>query len=324
MRYSSTKLRAAFLAVLFVLMSNSAHALFEDVDARRSLLDLRREVNELSNRIDGKIQALNQSVDSKVQPLSGRIDGKADTRALLKLSEDIEKLRQDLATLRGQIEVLTNDVTKTERRQKDFYVDLDQRLRAIDQKQSSIDTRQATLESQLSNFEGRQLGLENRYAALESKLSTLEGRSGADRRPHETDALGRAAPVAADDPLAEQKSYDLALTLFKSQDYRGAAKGFTDFLKRFPESNNLAQAYFWLGSSHYALQDCVSAIPAFQTVITRFTNSQRAADAMLSLAECQSDMKDKTAARQTLNNLIKRFPNSTAAKTGKERLSELR
>jgi TolA-binding protein len=86
----------------------------------------------------------------------------------------------------------------------------------------------------------------------------------------------------------------------------------------------LAQAYFWLGSSHYALQDCVSAMPAFQTVVSRFTNSQRAPDAMLSLAECQRDLKDKAAARQTINNLIKRFPTSPAAKTGKELLSELK
>mgnify|MGYP003349846705 CR=1 FL=1 len=110
MRFCSPKLRAASLAALFVLVSNSAHALFEDVDARRSLNDLRKEVNELSSRIESKLQALTQSVDSKVQPLSTRLDGKADTRALLKLSEDIEKLRQDLANLRGQIEVLSNDI----------------------------------------------------------------------------------------------------------------------------------------------------------------------------------------------------------------------
>lgn len=301
MNASLLKLRAAALAALFILVPISAHALFEDVDARRSLLDLRKQVNELSGRIDAKLDALQKDVSGKLQPLDARIDSKADTKALLKLSEEIDKLRQDLAALRGQIEVVSNDIANTQRRQKDFYTDLDQRISALDQKYAAV--------------EGRQQALENKQSATDSKPAA-PGKS--------ADSSPESSPPAADDRLSEQKIYDLALGHFKSQNYRAAAQGFTDFLKRFPDSSNLAQAYFWLGSSHYALQDCVSAMPAFQTVITRFTTSQRAPDAMLSLAECQTDMKDKAAARQTLNNLIKRFPASPAAKSGKERLSELK
>ena len=300
MNASLLKLRAAALAALFILVPISAHALFEDVDARRSLLDLRKQVNELTSRIDAKLDALQKDVDTKLQPLGARIDSKADTKALLKLSEEIDKLRQDLAALRGQIEVVSNDIANTQRRQKDFYTDLDQRISALDQKYAAVESRQQALESKQS--------------AAESKPATAKS----------ADSPPETAPPASDEGLSEQKIYDRALGHFKSQNYRAAAQSFTDFLKRFPDSANLAQAYFWLGSSHYALQDCVSAMPAFQTVVTRFTSSQRAPDAMLSLAECQTDMKDKAAARQTLNNLMKRFPASSAAKAAKERLSELK
>jgi len=301
MNASLLKLRAAAMAALFILMPISAHALFEDVDARRSLLDLRKQVNELSNRIDAKLDTIQKDVDAKLQPLGSRIDSKADTKALLKLSEEIDKLRQDLAGLRGQLEVVSNDIANTQRRQKDFYIDLDQRISALDQKYAAVETRQQ---------------------ALENKQSTLDSKPATPTKAG--DSSTAIAPPDADERLSEQKTYDLALGHFKSENYRAAAQGFTDFLKRFPDSSNLAQAYFWLGSSHYALQDCVSAMPAFQTVVSRFTNSQRAPDAMLSLAECQRDLKDKAAARQTINNLIKRFPTSPAAKTGKELLSELK
>ena len=93
MNASLLKLRAAAMAALFILMPISAHALFEDVDARRSLLDLRKQVNELSGRIDAKLDALQKDVNAKLQPLDTRIDSKADTKALLKLSEEIDKLR---------------------------------------------------------------------------------------------------------------------------------------------------------------------------------------------------------------------------------------
>ena len=301
MNASLLKLRAAAMAALFILMPINAHALFEDVDARRSLLDLRKQVNELSNRIDAKLDTIQKDVDAKLQPFGSRIDSKADTKALLKLSEEIDKLRQDLAGLRGQLEVVSNDIANTQRRQKDFYTYLDQRIGALDQKYAAVETRQQALE--------------NKQATLDSKPATPT-KAG--------DSSTAIAPPDADERLSEQKTYDLALGHFKSENYRAAAQGFTDFLKRFPDSSNLAQAYFWLGSSHYALQDCVSAMPAFQTIVSRFTNSQRAPDAMLSLAECQRDLKDKAAARQTINNLIKRFPTSPAAKTGKELLSELK
>lgn len=271
MKISFRALSAAAMAALFILAAMSAHAaLFEDTDARRSLLDLRKQVNDLTARIDAKLD-----------PLVARVDGKADAKSVLEFTSEIEKLRQELANLRGQLEIVSNDVTNAQQRQKDFYVDLDQRLRVVEQKQATIEKAAPA-------------------PAAEVK-----------------------APEVAEPP-SEQKTFDTALALFKAQDYRSAAKGFTDFLKRFPESANLAQAYFWLGSSHYGMQDCVSAIPAFQTVITRFQSSPRAPEAMLNLAECQIDMKDKAAARQTLNNLMKRFAGTPAAKSAKERLAEIK
>jgi chromosome segregation ATPase len=155
MNASLLKLRAAAMAALFILMPISAHALFEDADARRSLLDLRKQVNELSGRIDAKLDALQKDVSAKLQPLDARIDSKADTKALLKLSEEIDKLRQDLAALRGQLEVVSNDIANTQRRQKDFYTDLDQRISALDQKYATVESRQQALESKQSGAESK-------------------------------------------------------------------------------------------------------------------------------------------------------------------------
>ncbi len=253
------------MAALLILAPTSAQALLEDNDARRSLIDLRKQVNDLTSRLD-----------SRLDPLVARVDGKADTKSLMDLSNEIDKLRQEIANLRGQIEIAANDIANAQKRQKDFYIDLDQRLRGIEQKQAASEK-----------------------AAAEIKV-----------------------PVVPEQP-PEQKIFDAALAQFRAQDYRSAAQGFTDFLKRFPDSANLPQAYFWLGSSHYAMLDCVSAIPAFQTVVTRFQTSPRAPDAMLSLAECQNDMKDKAAARQTLNNLMQKFPDTPAEKAAKERLAEI-
>ena len=259
MKTAIKSLGAAAMAALFIGAPLTAHALFEDNDARRSILELRRQINDLSAR-----------VDAKLEPLLLRVDGKADTKSVIDLANEMDRLRQEIAGLRGQIEVLSNELANAQRRQKDFYADLDQRLRAIEQKQSALDNKAAELTA------------------------------------------------------SEQKTFDAALVQFKSQDYRGAAQSLSSFLQKYPESTYLPQAYFWLGSSHYALGDCSSAIPAFQTVVARFASSPRAPDAMLSLAECQIDMKDKAAARESLSNLVKRYPSTPAAAAAKERLAELK
>ncbi len=248
------------MAALFLLAPLHARAaLFEDDEARREILKMRKQLDELNGRID-----------SRIAPLARRIDDKADTKAVLDVTTEIEKLRSEMATLRGQIEVLGNELSNAQRRQKDFYNDLDQRMRSLEPKMVSVD--------------------------------------------------GKDAEVSP----AEQKAYDAAVAQFKSANYNGAAQSLSAFLQRYPESAYLSQAYFWLGSSHFALQDCTNAIPAYQTVATRFPASQKAPDALLNIASCQLDLKDKAAARETLGTLVKKYPSSPAAATGKERLADIK
>ncbi len=256
------------MAALFLLAPLHARsAIFEDDEARREILKMRKQIEELNGRIDNRIDS---RIDGRIAPVTKRIDDKADTKAVLDIATEIEKLRGEMATLRGQIEVLGNDLANAQRRQKDFYNDLDQRIRSLEPKMVSVD--------------------------------------------------GKDAEVSP----AEQKAYDAAVAQFKSANYNGAAQSLSGFLQRYPESAYLSQAYFWLGSSHFALQDCTSAIPAYQTVATRFPASQKAPDALLNIASCQLDLKDKAAARETLGTLVKKYPSSSAAATGKERLADIK
>lgn len=275
MKFTFKATSAAVMAALFVAVPMSAHAILEDAEARRVIIEVRRQVADLTARIDNKIA-----------PMLARIDSKAETKSMMDLAGEIEKMRAELAVLRGQLEIVSNEVANSQKRQRDFYVDLDQRLRTVEHKQ-------VTLESK----------------AAEPKA--------ADQKAIEQRAV-------AEQKATEQKALDAALALFKSGDFSGAAESLTTFLQRYPESTLASSAHFWLGSSHFAMLDCPQAMPAFQTVISRYPNSQRVPDAMLSLASCQFEMNDKSASRDTLNLLIRKFPASNAAVAAKERLAELR
>ncbi len=84
-----------------------AHAgLLDDDEARRQIRDLAIKTNErLDTLSKGQIELANQ----------------------------IQALREENARLRGQVETLTYELESARKRQQDFYVDLDGRLRKLEQ-----------------------------------------------------------------------------------------------------------------------------------------------------------------------------------------------
>lgn len=104
--------RAVVLALLLGAAAFPARAgLFDDTEARKQIEDLRGRFTEQ----EGRVQKL-----------------EAAARGQIELQNQIEALRADIARLRGQLEVITNDLEQAQKRQRDFYVDLDTRLRKFE------------------------------------------------------------------------------------------------------------------------------------------------------------------------------------------------
>ncbi|MCX9154759.1 tol-pal system protein YbgF [Niveibacterium sp. 24ML] len=102
-------MRAIVLALMLGAVALPARAgLFDDDVARK------------------QIEALRVDHENRLQKLE------ASARGQIELANQIESLKQEIAKLRGQIEVLTNDLDQSQKRQRDFYVDLDTRLRKFE------------------------------------------------------------------------------------------------------------------------------------------------------------------------------------------------
>jgi tol-pal system protein YbgF len=106
MRHAWATLGALLLAALLAM---PAHAgLFDDEEARNRIEQLRVEVVDLGKRAD------------------------TVNRNQIDFANQVESIKADIAKLRGQIEVLTYELEAAQKRQKDFYVDLDNRLRKLE------------------------------------------------------------------------------------------------------------------------------------------------------------------------------------------------
>lgn len=99
-------LQHALAMLLLAIASQQAGAgVFDDEEARRQINNLTVKTNE-------------------------RLDTSA--KAQFELANQIQALREESARLRGQVESLTYELESAKKRQQDFYVDLDGRLRKIE------------------------------------------------------------------------------------------------------------------------------------------------------------------------------------------------
>lgn len=252
-------MRARWLFLPFFLVAaTGAHAgLFDDDVARKQIADLRAQTAERLDKLETAAK--------------GNID----------LANQIEALRTDLAKLVGQVEVLTYEQQSAQKRQQDFYVDLDTRLRK-----------------------------------LEGGASSGAAPAAAD---NEEESAPAAAPAKAD-PAAESQEYEAALNLFKAAKYKDAAASLDAFVKKHGDSQLAPAAQYWLGNAYYAQQDYKRAIAAQNQVVAKWPKNPKAPEALLSIAACQQEQGDAKAGKKTLETLVAKYPGSPAADRAKQQL----
>ena len=226
---------------------------------------------------------------AQIKELGTRTSERFDTqsRAQLDLANQIEALKSEIARLRGQVETLTYELETAKKRQQDFYVDLDERVRR-----------------------------------LEPSAAPASAATGAPAAAGTPSAGNSTAPQKPADPAEEARVYEAALNQFKAGKYKESAAAFESFVKAYPESDLAPSAQYWFGNSHYGLRDCKKAIEAQKVVVARWGNHPRAADAMLNMATCQQELGDAKTARQTLEMLVAKYPGTGAASTASQRLKK--
>ncbi|MFT3848047.1 MAG: tol-pal system protein YbgF [Propionivibrio sp.] len=252
--------KATRLCLLLALLGahQAQAALFDDDEARRQIQDLTIQTNE-------------------------RVDTLA--KAQMELLNQIQALREENAKLRGTVETLNFELESAKKRQQDFYVDLDGRLR-------KLETPEPT-------------------AAENTNTPPAEG-----------SATDETAKKPAADPAAESREYEAALNLFKSNKIKEAATAFDAFTKSHPESALVPNAQYWLGNAFYALRDCKKAVDAHKVVVSKWPQHPKAPDSLINIATCQQELGDAKGARSTYESIASKYPDSSAAATAKQRLKK--
>jgi tol-pal system protein YbgF len=248
-KLTKTGLSAALLAATIWLPLQAHAGLFDDDEARKALLDLRAKVEAM--RIE----------------MSARIDTKSDKSSTLDLITQNENTLQEIAKLRGQIEVLSNELANAQKRQKDFYVDLDARLRKLEPREVTIDGKTSQVDpSEQRNYEAAtKLFTAGDYKAAATALQEFVQRyPGSSYAPNAQYWLGNSyfaqrdckAAIAAqlvvlknypDSPKAPDAMLNIASCQTELKD-KAAKKTLQDLVKQYPDSTAAETAKARLGS----------------------------------------------------------------------------
>ncbi|MFC0252734.1 tol-pal system protein YbgF [Massilia consociata] len=119
--------RLACLALLAWMPLQASASLLSDNEARKAILDLRAKV------------------DAVARELNARIDTKSDRTAQIDMLNQHEQTIQEISRLRGQIEVLANQVTRAQESQRQLYADLDARIKRLEPQQETVDGQTAAV-----------------------------------------------------------------------------------------------------------------------------------------------------------------------------------
>jgi tol-pal system protein YbgF len=273
---SASSIRIAAAAALLAF-SAAAHAgLFDDEEARKRVEELRvtqeKNAREASERI-------------------GRLEESVRNIGVVELLRQIETLNAEIARLRGSLEVLANQNEQIQKRQRDFYLDLDSRLKRL---------------------EGG--------SAAQAPSGGVPATATAAAEP----AAATPPAPSKEEQAREVKAYDAASGLFRRNDFASAAEAFRAFLKDYPQSALAPNATYWIGICQANLKDYKGALATQEGLVARYPQSPKAPDALLAIAAVQSEQGDHGSARNTLEDIIARFPGSEAAGKARTRLAAAR
>ena len=228
---------AALGALLLVaLLSMPARAgLFDDDEARNRIEQLRVEVTELGKRAE--IVNRNQ----------------------IDFANQVESIKADIAKLRGQIEVLAYELEAAQKRQKDFYVDLDNRLRRLEAPQTEAKAEATKVDPAQETRD---------YEAALANLKTQKFKEAAAGFV----AFIKAYPTSS---LAASAHYWGGYAHAQAKDYVGAAELFGKFAAGWPKDERAPLAL----ESRVASLEAAKNTKAARATLEQLAESYPASDA---------------------------------------------
>ena len=283
----------------------------------------------------GRYDDLKNQVDRLEQQVVRMTALQSDNTVLLDMSKRLDRIQQEMQSMRGEVEQLNYEVQGIKKRQRDLYLDIDRRInnlqpddslsssvpvpntasggtnaaslavgtpasdRSADRGPASNDTGDNDITVPLSQIRRQEAGQPN-VATVAANLST---------------SLSTTASATAERP-----AYEKAFSALRDGQHQQAITGFQSFLKAYPNGQYADNAQYWLGEAYYVSGNYEKAATAFQTLAKQYPASPKLPDAKLKLGYTFYEMQDWQQAKQLFQDVQTNYPQTSVASLAGKRL----
>ena len=241
------KNRSLVLLLALSCLQPARAGIFDDEEARRLVKDLSIQTNE---RIDtlGKAQ--------------------------FELANQIQSLREENARLRGQIESLSYELEAAKKRQQDFYIDLDNRLRKQETAPAASAENKA---AQGAPEEGRPAAADPAAEAREYEAALNFFKANKIKEAGLAfDAFVKAHP---DSTLAPNAQYWLGNAFYALRDCKKAIEAHKLVTSKWPQHPKAPDSLINIATCQQELGDAKGARSTYESIASKYPDSTAAATA---------------------------------------------
>lgn len=245
------------------------------------------------------------SIEERLQRMERR------AARISELTLEIHALKQENRELRGAIETQAHQLEQMKRKQRNLYLDVDQRLSNLQSGGSGVVMPSSPAAISSSKPNAVALVVDNKPPAqAATPVSTRQNVA----------LSGSDADVAA-----VEAEYQAAYKLLTPQErrYKEAVVALKAFIKKYPSSALVGNAQYWLGEAYYVSQDNKNAITAFRKLVADHPDSSKIPGALYKIGRIQYVEGDVAGAKKTLNSVKQQHANSAAAGLAEQMLARI-
>ena len=235
-----------------------------------------------------------------------------NTNANAQIFDLVEMLQQEVQQLRGQVEELNYNLGKLKEDQKQRYLDLDRRIVSLST------AAPVTKESRVASVTDQTTQPKIVVSQVKVISTAVPVGPATETSTTETQTLAGQAP---NDPEAANVAYKAAYALIRKRQFDASVVALLAFVKNFPQSDLVGNAYYWLGEVYMVQGDASLAVVSFEYVISKFPQHRKIPDALYKAGVAYQNTGNVDKANQLLQRVLAEYPESSAARLALEKVN---
>jgi tol-pal system protein YbgF len=210
-----------------------------------------------------------------------RIERVLSNQSLLQLSQGIESSQNEVRTLRGQLEELQHNVTRTQDQLREQYSDVDRRLSVVESGGGgAIGAAPAS-----GGSAGLPVPQGDDRANYQAAFDLLKD----GKYPEATAAFKQFMTTFPDSVLADNAWYWLGESYYVTKQFVEALRSFRTVVDKYPASRKMPDALLKIGYCNYELKNFADARTALNQVVQQYADTTAARLASQRLSKMQGE-----------------------------------